>query len=75
MLLTFDGKLYLGELANDITDKGERENIARAIKRRLKQRDNSENTDLAKSQYFKLLEMVNWNENIANFIVIKLLFP
>lgn len=73
LLLTFDGQLYLGELAND-TEKSQREIVAKDIKRQLKQRDSVVDIYFAKSQYFKLLDLVNWNEKIANFIVLKLLF-
>ena len=48
--------------------------IAEAIKRQLKHWEDLSKSELAVTSFFKILEITNWNNKLANLIVIKLLF-
>jgi hypothetical protein len=74
LLLSLDGQIYLARLASSIADEKERESLAKGLKKQVKQREVRADAIVSKSGFFQLLEMVNWNESIVNFITIKLLF-
>lgn len=70
---TLECKLFLTEEAERYP-KEKRELIAEVIKRQMRQPEDLSKTELAGTSFFKILEITNWNNKLANLIGIKLLF-
>lgn len=70
---TLECKLFLTEEVERYP-KEKRELIAEAIKRQLKRAEDLSKTELAVTSFFKILDITNWNNKLANLIIIKLLF-
>lgn len=70
---TLECKVFLNQEAERFSTE-KRELIAEAIKRQLNQREDLSKSELAMTSFFKILEITNWNNKLANLIVIKLLF-
>ncbi len=68
-----EGKLYITELSSNpnIKDKIQ---LAELMKKQVNCQSDLSSTDFGKTELYKILEMLNWNNKVVNFVVVKLLF-